>query len=53
MIEERGQSRAADWPKDFPAEKFDEKAIPTPRAQWEWVPLATVDDLQPNDQNTT
>ena len=52
-IVERGQTRAADWPKSFPGEKFTVDMIPTPEEQWKWVALATVDDLQPNDQNTT
>jgi nitrite reductase (NAD(P)H) len=30
MIEERGQMRAADWPKDFPGQKFDAKDLRTP-----------------------
>lgn len=52
-IEERGQNRAADWPKEFPAQKFEAKNLPTPKEKWEWVALATVNDLLPTDQNTT
>lgn len=52
-ISERGQKRAADWPRDFPGQKFDLASIATPREQWSWVPLATVADLQPTDDNTT
>jgi len=52
-IEERGQTRAADWPKSFPGEKFTLDMIPTPEERWKWVALATVEDLQPNDHNTT
>lgn len=52
-ISERGQDRAADWPKNFPGEKFDAVNLRTPKSEWKWVPLATVSDLQPNEKNTT
>jgi nitrite reductase (NAD(P)H) len=52
-MQERGQKRAADWPKQFPPEKFEVANLATPKEQWKWVPLATVDDLMPTDQNTT
>ncbi|WOO81680.1 Nitrite reductase [NAD(P)H] [Vanrija pseudolonga] len=53
-IEERGQRRAADWPKNFPARKFGASEIVTPRTQWTWVAgLATAVDLQPTDAATT
>ena len=53
MIEERGQMRAADWPKDFPGPKFDAKDLRTPKSEWKWTPLATKADLAPTDTNTT
>jgi nitrite reductase (NAD(P)H) len=53
MIEERGQMRAADWPKDFPGQKFDAKDLRTPKSEWKWTPLATKADLAPTDTNTT
>ena len=53
MIEERGQMRAADWPKDFPGQKFDAKDLRTPKSEWKWTPLATKADLAPTDVNTT
>jgi len=53
MIEERGQMRAADWPKDFPGQKFDAKDLRTPKSDWKWTPLATKADLAPTDMNTT
>lgn len=53
MIEERGQQRPADWPKAFPAQKYDVKDIPTPPEQWTWVKMATVGDLQPTDEGTS
>ncbi|GFZ50204.1 Nitrite reductase [NAD(P)H] [Saitozyma sp. JCM 24511] len=52
-ISERGQVRAADWPKNFPGEKFDAANLRTPKSEWKWIPLATVSDLQPNEKNTT
>lgn len=52
-IVERGQTRPADWPKNFPATKFEAKDLATPRSSWKWIPLATVDDLTPTEENTT
>lgn len=52
-IVERGQIRPADWPKTFPSQKFEEKDLPSPRADWKWIQLATVNDLAPTDLNTT
>lgn len=53
-IEERGQRRAADWPKDFPARKFEASDVVTPKADWTWVPgLAMTADLRPTDTATT
>jgi nitrite reductase (NAD(P)H) len=52
-ISERGQTRAADWPKNFPGEKFDAANLRTPKSEWKWIPLAIVSDLQPNEKNTT
>lgn len=53
IIEERGQKRAADWPKSFPGEKFTIDMLPTPKSEWKWIPLATLSDLAPNNDNTT
>lgn len=53
MIEERGQQRPADWPKAFPAQKYDVKDIPTPPERWTWVKMASVGDLQPTDEGTS
>lgn len=33
--------------------KFEAKDLPTPKEQWKWIPLATVDDLRPTHENTT
>ncbi|GAA5833254.1 hypothetical protein JCM9279_001468 [Rhodotorula babjevae] len=53
LIVERGQQRPADWPKNFPGQRFVDSDIRTPRSQWQYVALATVDDLSPNEDNTT
>ncbi|GAA5872094.1 hypothetical protein JCM8547_003101 [Rhodosporidiobolus lusitaniae] len=53
LITERGQQRPADWPKNFPGQRFTDASIPTPRSQWKYVKLATVDDLAPNEEGTT
>ncbi|GAA5820635.1 hypothetical protein JCM11251_003086 [Rhodosporidiobolus azoricus] len=53
LITERGQSRPADWPKNFPGQRFTDSQIQTPRSQWQYVKLATVDDLSPTAENTT
>ena len=52
-ITERGQLRPADWPKAFPAHKFEDKDIATSRDSWTWIKLATVGDLSPTEHNTT
>ncbi|SGY20621.1 BQ5605_C016g08108 [Microbotryum silenes-dioicae] len=52
-ITERGQNRPADWPKNFPAKRFEDNEVPTPRSEWEWVNLATTQDLMPTEANTT
>ncbi|WWC68372.1 nitrite reductase [NAD(P)H], large subunit [Kwoniella pini CBS 10737] len=53
IIEERGQKRAADWPKDFPSQKFEKEHLITPEDEWKWIDLANVEDLEINDSNTT
>lgn len=53
QITERGQHRPADWPKSFPGQKFTESEIRATKDKWSWVPLATVADLEPHEENTT
>lgn len=53
LIEERGQKRPADWPQQFPTQRFTDSSIATPRSSWQYVQLASVDDLQPTEENTT
>ncbi|GAA5984125.1 hypothetical protein JCM10908_006060 [Rhodotorula pacifica] len=53
LISERGQQRPADWPKEFPGRRFRDEDLPTPRSQWQYVKLASVDDLTPTQENTT
>lgn len=53
LITERGQQRPADWPKNFPGQRFEVKDIRTPRSQWRYVKLASTGDLSPTEENTT
>lgn len=53
LVTERGQQRPADWPKQFPGQRFRNEDLPTPRSQWQYVKLASVDDLTPTEENTT
>ncbi|GAA5924803.1 hypothetical protein JCM10213_000447 [Rhodosporidiobolus nylandii] len=52
-IVERGQERPADWPVNYPGQRFTASQIATPRSEWQFVKLATVDDLSPTEENTT
>lgn len=52
-IKERGQARPADWSKAAPPLVLRETDIITPKSQWKWRKLATVQDLIPNDSGTT
>jgi len=53
IIKERGQSRPADWPKEFPGVKFTKRDVRTSKDAWEWRALAKVADLSPADTYTT
>jgi len=53
VIKERGQIRPAEWPKETPGQQFREEHLKTPRSQWEFVKLLTVEDLQPSDEGTS
>jgi len=44
-IKERGQKRPADWPKQFPPAKFHASSVVTPKSEWKWRKLATIQDL--------
>ncbi|PIL30050.1 hypothetical protein GSI_07962 [Ganoderma sinense ZZ0214-1] len=52
-IVERGQMRPADWSKTTPPLILRESDISTPKNQWKWRKLATVQDLIPNANGTT
>lgn len=52
-IQERGQDRPADWPKQFPPVKFKPGDVRTPKSQWQWVKMATIADLTPTEAGTT
>ncbi|KAF8137709.1 hypothetical protein EV363DRAFT_1318672 [Boletus edulis] len=45
-VEERGQKRPADWPKQFPPAKLQASSVATPKSEWKWRKLATIQDLQ-------
>ncbi|CEL51481.1 nitrite reductase (NAD(P)H) large subunit [Rhizoctonia solani AG-1 IB] len=52
-IVERGQTRPADWPKEFPPVKFNESDISSPKSQWTWQPLVKTSDMNPTSAGTT
>lgn len=52
-IKERGQKRPADWPKQFPPNKFHASSVATPQSEWKWRKLATIQDLEISDANTS
>ncbi|KAI6043894.1 hypothetical protein EDC04DRAFT_2599764 [Pisolithus marmoratus] len=53
VIKEREQQRPADWPKQLPPAKFHASAIETPKSEWKWRKLATVQDLEPSDTTSS
>lgn len=53
IIKEREQQRPADWPKQFPPAKFHSSAIGTPKSEWKWRKLATVQDLELSDTTSS
>ncbi|KIJ61882.1 hypothetical protein HYDPIDRAFT_176844 [Hydnomerulius pinastri MD-312] len=52
VIQERGQQRPADWPKQFPPAKMRASAITTPKSEWKWRKMASLQDLNPSDVTT-
>lgn len=52
-IVERGQPRPADWVKASQAVHLRQSDIPSPRETWNWLKLASVQDLTPTDTGTT
>ena len=50
---ERDQPRPADWAKKYPAQHFKETDIPTPKSEWKWRKVATLQDFNPDDPNQT
>ncbi|GAA6024584.1 hypothetical protein JCM11491_000289 [Sporobolomyces phaffii] len=53
MIEERGQTRPADWVKTQTGLKFQTDDLKTPRSEWRYTKLLAVDDLQPSETSTS
>ena len=52
-IVERGQTRPADWPKEFPSMKLEDSHVPAPKDQWKWKALAKVTDFSQTNEGTT
>ena len=52
-ITERGQSRPANWPRTAIPLAQREADIASPKSEWKWRKLATVNDLIPNSGGTT
>lgn len=55
IISERGQTRPADWPKDFGPLKFAESDLSKTvrKEEWEWKHVCSVGDLMPTNAGTT
>jgi len=53
LITERGQQRPADWAKAYPTMKLMLDQIVTPKAEWQWIKVATKDDMMPTEAGTT
>ncbi|KAF6764112.1 nitrite reductase [Ephemerocybe angulata] len=52
-IQERGQSRPADWAKSYPPVKLSTEQLNTPKSQWTWVNVARKADLVTSDEGTS
>ncbi|KAJ7594501.1 NADPH nitrite reductase [Mycena floridula] len=52
-IEERGQKRPADWPTAYPAEKFTQDRLLTPKDDWKWIEMTSTRDMLATDAGTT
>jgi nitrite reductase (NAD(P)H) len=53
LVTERGQQRPADWAKAYPGVKLTLDQLATPKAEWQWVKVATKDDMMPTEAGTT
>ncbi|KZT30290.1 nitrite reductase [Neolentinus lepideus HHB14362 ss-1] len=53
MIQERNQTRPANWPKTFPPAKLHVSNIRTPKSEWKWREVAATEDLMPTRAGTT
>ncbi|GAA5913645.1 uncharacterized protein JCM6883_004036 [Sporobolomyces salmoneus] len=53
IIKERGQERPADWPKQQTGLQFRPEQLKTPRSEWKYVQLLSVDDFEPTETNTS
>lgn len=52
LIKERKQQRPADWPKELPSLKLYASAVSSPKSEWKWRKLATVQALELSDVTT-
>lgn len=53
MITERGQQRPADWAKEYPGVKLTTDQLKTPQSEWQWIKVATKNDMMPTEVGTT
>lgn len=53
IITERGQQRPADWAKSYPGVKLTPDQFTTPKAEWQWIKVATKDDMMPTETGNT
>ncbi|GAA5939388.1 uncharacterized protein JCM15063_004507 [Sporobolomyces koalae] len=51
-IEERNQTRPANWPQSRP-QRFRDEDLATPRTEWSYTKMLRVDDLEPSEANTS
>ncbi|KIJ36943.1 hypothetical protein M422DRAFT_61081 [Sphaerobolus stellatus SS14] len=52
-VVERGQRRPADWAKDFGPTRIEIEQIKSPKSEWKWRRMASVEDMLPSDLATS
>ena len=53
LINQRGQTRPADWPKATPSTKFSADQLITPKSEWRWIKVASKGDMMPSENGAT
>ncbi|TFK21046.1 nitrite reductase [Coprinopsis marcescibilis] len=53
LIQDRGQTRPADWAKDYPPVKLSIDQLSTPKSEWSWISVARKSDMLINDEGTS